>query len=469
MAWGKRLIILLSVVLFLVLWEVTYRLELIAAGLGHPVGIFLMLSNSTFLGRFALMLAQVAFASLFGGGIGKFSGQMIIRSSWLTQATIRFLRLGLWLPFLIYWTLPIWPPREEYVYDSIIWAWLASVTAAALFACYSYLTTLSALELKWSDVRTYLAREVVLQSFLIAVISQFWTGPYSWVWFAGAEVERVYAAALLLVSFVFLLGLVFRSNFGQTAQVRGNILVKEIDNSNWSSLAGAFLLAVLCLVFWQLLSAPLAPYLLISPPLDVFRTVYRLLVRGSHIRYVEPIFWQHIGVSLVETVGGLIFSGVIALIVSDRLAKNAGFRRFAFPLLPLTYVTPIVLPIFVIQWVGGYTGPWRVALGSASLAFFPYLRVFWGLVDRPLACRLLLAIDDALPFALLGAILGEAINAVAGLGYFMVVTSRGRDTIIEGLAAALITVLLLAVLSSVLRLMAKRLCFSTSLQHETSI
>ncbi|MBI4488709.1 MAG: hypothetical protein HY694_06455 [Deltaproteobacteria bacterium] len=445
----------------LLLWELLYYWRLIdPVRFSHPIATIQVLGKS--LGGFTMMLLQLTFASLLGSGIGFALGGLITRSTWLTQAVLRFLRLGLWLPFLIYWPLPIWPPRENYKYDPIFWAWIATAAAVILSACYHHLTARFTLGLEWREARAQVVKAVILQSLFICVISQGWVSPYGWNWFllpGQGEVAAVYTALVLLAVFVFLIGLVFQSDFEQTAAYRGMVVVREVASTSWRSLMGAIVFTIVCLVLWHLITRPLYPYLLIGTPLDVLSIGYRLLTEGTSFPDMDSTLWRHIGISLIEVLGGLFLGGVAGLVTFRGLSTHNTLKTWLLPFLPLTYVVPIVLPLIVIHWVGRYTGPWRITLGVALLTFFPFIHVLWGLRARPTLCRILLATDEALPFAFVAMIIGEAMNGVAGLGYFMVVARVTRNTVDAGLAASLLTVALFVILSASLRSLVKQTYF----------
>jgi hypothetical protein len=89
---------------------------------------------------------------------------------------------------------------------------------------------------------------------------------------------------------------------------------------------------------------------------------------------------------------------------------------------------------------------------AASLSFFPFVQALWGLRNQPIKVQLLLAADDALPFAFVGMLFGETMNAVAGLGFMLSTTQR----LSESLAVSVAALGLLIGLSSGLRWETKR-------------
>ena len=446
----------------LLLWEVLYYLKLVdSVRFSHPLGVVQALGRS--LSGFSMMLVHFTFAALLGGGLGFVLSRFIIRSTWLTQATLRFLRIGLWLPFLIYWPLPTWPPRDNYRYDPIFWAWIVSVWAVAMSACYHHLTARFVLALEWREARTQVLKAVILHALFISVVSQGWVVPYGWNWFpmpGQGEVAVIYASLVLLAALVFTINLAFQADFEQTAGYRGKVIVKEVATRTWGSLAGVVVITAACFVLWFLISRPLYPYLFVGTPLDVLLIAYRLLMEEISLPNMDSTLWRHAGISLAEVFGGLILGGVAGLATFGILSGREKSANRMLLFLPLTYIVPIILPLILIHWIGGYTGAWRITLGVALLIFFPFIHVLWGLRDRPAFFRILLATDEALPFAFVAMIIGEAMNAIAGLGYFMVVARVMGNNVGAGLAASLLTVVFLVLLSSTLRCFAQQLYFS---------
>jgi ABC-type nitrate/sulfonate/bicarbonate transport system permease component len=397
---------------------------------------------------FIVMLTQVVLISLLGGALGVGVGSLIFRGPWLTRAALRFLRIGMWVPFLASSALQM--------------VWLVGLAAVTLAACYYYLASRFILGLDWRNARPQVLRSTILQAFFISFISQVWD-PQGFKWFVITEPGWVfvgYATLILVLVFLVIVDLVFPSSFDQTSTIRGTILWREMAAINAKSIYGAFLLWIACLVFWQLLSAA-GLYPLISSPPDTLTMVYRLLITA------DTLILKDIGVSLLELFEGLVVGGLGALIISKALGTNETFRRWMLSLLPLTYVVPFVFSLFIMHWIGGYTGPWRIALGAGFLTFFPFIQAMWGLQEHRLACRVLIAVDEALPFAFVAMLFGETINAVTGLGFFTVV-ARASLKVDQAIATSMITLALFILLSAMLRGLAKRLYFPPALAASNS-
>src|SRR2546427_1615981 len=255
--------------------------------------------SSDFLLRFFVMMIAVALTSLLGGVIGIGSGVLMARNSKFARMAIRFLRLGLWFPFLVSW---------------VFWSsWIPAVTAVILASCYYYLSA------KLTGVGLpQVIRSTVLQALLFLLVSQVWLGrEYGWDWFMEGALGY---SVLILAVFLFFLDRFFRSDFDQAAKQRGAILVKQLG-SRGSPPWGKALLAGACII----------PSLFFTGPI-----------------------WKDIGISLFEMLGGLVLAGCIALIFVRGLSANVAAKRWAFMLLPLTLHHPHPSPTFFAPSVGSY-------------------------------------------------------------------------------------------------------------------
>ena len=94
-----------------------------------------------------------------------------------------------------------------------------------------------------------------------------------------------------------------------------------------------------------------------------------------------------------------------------------------------------------------------------AVSFLPFAQSLWGLRDQAVVSRILLALDNALPYAFVGMLFGELWAATAGLGFFLVV-ARALGNRTEALATSLITLGLMLSVSFTLRFVIRRLCRS---------
>jgi hypothetical protein len=70
--------------------------------------VFQILTNTVFLNGWAVVLLSALTTTILAGGPGVALGYMIHKRELLSYYTLRFLRLGLWLPVYLFWGLSVW-------------------------------------------------------------------------------------------------------------------------------------------------------------------------------------------------------------------------------------------------------------------------------------------------------------------------------------------------------------------------
>lgn len=161
----------------------------------------------------------------------------------------------------------------------------------------------------------------------------------------------------------------------------------------------------------------------------------------------------------------MVSGGSLALIVFALLSPIT-LRNLLFLLLPLTYISSLVLWLLVFVFLfffhlvepgwQGFIYFWNKVIAVGCLTFFLWVQALWGLRNHSWPFCILLAVDDALPIAFVAMLFGELMAATAGLGFVMTVASATYQYD-KGLAGFLITAGLLAGISSSLRFVAKKL------------
>ncbi len=251
-----------------------------------------------------------------GGLIGIALGSVIIRSSRLVEASLRFLRIAQWVPFILWWPIAaqlLIPPDGRITRYFFIWA--IGAPAVALAACYHYLSARFTLGLEWQRVIFEVGRAIVLQGLFMSLMLALsvWSEPLL-VYPGNENVTRHYVVMVSLALFLIVLKWVFRSSLDHTANVRKEILFAELNGRNGVSLWDATLLVLLCLLAWQFLSA--IGYLRLTP-VSVLKALLLLLSVGDILK--------DMGVSLLEVLGGLVLSGGAALVLARGLSGSARF------------------------------------------------------------------------------------------------------------------------------------------------
>src|SRR5665213_1073723 len=230
-------------------------------------------------------------------------------------------------------------------------------------------------------------------------------------------------------------------------------------------LGGGFMLAcqvalgVALLLLWQGASDRLVDSFFISNPIAVGERLYGWIADGS--------LFLHIWATVYETLLGFIIGAVIGAVLGVWLGVSPFASRLLNPYLGALNALPKVAlaPLFVLWFGLGIES--KIALAAVLVLFLVFLNTFAGVrqVDQDLidGARLMRAtrmqlvtkviVPSALswvfaglrvsvPYALIGAVLGEMIASNRGLGYLVQYSGAQFDT--AGVFAVLIVIALLA-------------------------
>jgi NitT/TauT family transport system permease protein len=214
------------------------------------------------------------------------------------------------------------------------------------------------------------------------------------------------------------------------------------------------------LLIWQGASGRLVDSFFISNPVDVGARLYRWTVDGS--------IFGHVGATLYATAMGFIIGSVGGALLGVWLGVSPFASRLLSPYLNALNALPKVAlaPLFVLWFGLGIES--KIALAAVLVLFLVFLNTFAGVreVDQDLidGARLMRAtraqvilkvvipsamswvfagLKIAMPYALIGAVLGEMIAANRGLGYLVQFSGSQFDT--AGVFAVLFVIALLAV------------------------
>jgi hypothetical protein len=415
------------------------------------------------------MVLQIGIVSALAGGVGLASGELVLCHDGCTQSMIRFLRLGRWLPFFVVWAAPIWwirwsqalniPASTEPVLQLVI----AIFPAMVFTACYFYLSVRYTLRLDRRAAAFAVLLPILSDALLLTLLLQvtLYANANGWPWFAPLLPDwraRPSAAVLLVGGFSFLLHRIGSSTLGKTATLNGATIVGQLRETNWTSRLGAAILWVLCFALWYRLFVLLRDIFAIAPLREVSRAAHRLLTTGYVTASTQEPLWLDVAVSSQELAEGLLLTGIVGIIAvkAVQFAADSTLRSSWF--FAATHTVPVVLAILSIAWIG--VGHWFRATIVAAVSLLPFVQSLWGLRDRPLFSRILLALDSALPYAFIGMLFAQLFASTAGLG-FLIVVMRAEGNRTEALATSLITFGLLVVVSLALRLVAKTIAAST--------
>ncbi len=204
-------------------------------------------------------------------------------------------------------------------------------------------------------------------------------------------------------------------------------------------------------------------------PSGVAATIWRWITRGTP---AGPL-WQHVAVTLEETILAFLIGVLVGVVAGFALARNRTLAAVFGPYVRMGNAIPRVIlgSIFVI-WLGlGMAS--KVALGVTLTFFIVFFNAFQGVreVDPNLVnnARILgasprqLSFDVMLPsalswittslhtsfgFALIGAVVGEFLGATQGLGY-LVATAQGAFNA-NGVFAAMVILSVVALIADAL-------------------
>jgi NitT/TauT family transport system permease protein len=219
-------------------------------------------------------------------------------------------------------------------------------------------------------------------------------------------------------------------------------------------------LGIAILFVWQGASGRLVDNFFISNPLDVMQRLVQWTTSGS--------IFLHIWATFYATVVGFFVGAAVGLVLGIWLGVSPFMNRLLSPYLWALNALPKVAlaPLFVLWFGLGIES--KIALAAVLVLFLVFLNTLAGVreVDQDLidSARLMRAtrmqviskvivpsalswvfagLKISVPYALIGAVLGEMIAANRGLGYLVQYSGSQFDT--AGVFAVLIVIALLAV------------------------
>jgi len=220
-------------------------------------------------------------------------------------------------------------------------------------------------------------------------------------------------------------------------------------------IVGGFLLA------WQLGSGSVIPEFFVSKPSIIIAKFWLWVVNGS--------LFFHAGITVVEALAGFLLGGLAGLSIGMLLGRNELLGKVFDPIIVVFYSIPKVAlaPLFVI-WLG-IGIEMKIVLTGTIVFFLVFLSTYTGVrnvsrelvaimklmgaTERQVVFKLVLpsavtwvfaGLRLSVPYALIGAVVGELIAANRGLGYLLSNAAGQFDT--AGVFAALIGLIILAIL-----------------------
>ncbi len=222
------------------------------------------------------------------------------------------------------------------------------------------------------------------------------------------------------------------------------------------------LLLVGALLFlWDLSASTIADEFFISRPSIVAAKVWELVSSGRLL--------YHGWITVVETLGGFVSGAAAGIVVGLLLGRNQGLARLLDPILTAVNSLPKVAlaPLF-IMWFGIDIGM-KIVLTATIVFFLVFTNTYNGVrsvdvqlleilrlmgarehhlitkVIVPSALQWVFAgLQLSIPYALIGAVVGEIMAANRGLGFLLQDAAGQLDT--GGVFAALLAIIVLALL-----------------------
>ena len=233
------------------------------------------------------------------------------------------------------------------------------------------------------------------------------------------------------------------------------------------------LLAVAVLAVWQLASGTLVAEFFISKPTAILDALRKLVVSGN--------LFFHVGITATEAFVGFVIGAAAGIAAGVLLGRIHFLADLLQPFILAFYSLPKIAlaPLFIL-WIGIGMNM-KIVLTGTVVFFLVFLNTFTGVrtVARELEAILHLmganerhvltkvvlpsaitwvfaGLRISVPYALIGAIVGELIAANRGLGFLLANASGQFDT--AGVFAALLVIMALAfILNALVRLAEIRL------------
>jgi NitT/TauT family transport system permease protein len=228
----------------------------------------------------------------------------------------------------------------------------------------------------------------------------------------------------------------------------------------WLQIFGWRLLIVVAgLSFWQFASGRLIKAFWISSPSDIWKQLVDWIVTGD--------LWIHLEVTLTETVMGFVFGAVAGVLFGLALGLNRRLAAVLDPFIVAFYSLPKIAlaPLFILWFGVGLAS--KVVLATFVVFFLVFYNTYAGtlaveseLVDvlrlmgasrAQIVRKVILpsaliwiftGMKSSVPYALIGAVVGEMMASNRGLGYLIQAAAGQYDT--GGVFAALFVLMIIA-------------------------
>lgn len=222
---------------------------------------------------------------------------------------------------------------------------------------------------------------------------------------------------------------------------------------------GRLLFILLLLVIWELSSGRIVAEYMVSRPTEIGKTFFEWLMDGTLL--------YHTSITATEAFLGFLIGGTAGMAFGVLLGRRQLLAEFLDPMIMAFYSMPklALAPLFII-WLG-IDMTMKVVLTAVIVFFLVFLNTYSGVksVSRELESILYLmgaserhvllkvvvpscvtwvftGLRISVPYALIGAIVGELMASNQGLGSLLVLSQGQFDT--AGVFAALAAIVTLA-------------------------
>lgn len=218
-------------------------------------------------------------------------------------------------------------------------------------------------------------------------------------------------------------------------------------------------IAVVGLALWEAVSGRLIKSFWISAPSAIWAQLMAWVDSGD--------LWMHVEITLTETILGFVFGAVSGIAVGLALGLNKRLAAVLDPFIIAFYSLPKIAlaPLFILWFGVGLLS--KVVLATFVVFFLVFYNTYagtlaveqelvdvlrlmgatrWQIVRKVILPSVLLWIFTGMkisvPYALIGAVVGEMMASNKGLGYLIQASAGQYDT--SGVFAALFVLMLIA-------------------------
>ena len=206
----------------------------------------------------------------------------------------------------------------------------------------------------------------------------------------------------------------------------------------------ALLPGLVLLLLWQWASGRIIRTIYVSKPTDIARRLYEIFATGT--------IYPDLATTAQELVLGYLFGAAVGIVTGYTLARSPRLAAVFEPYVMAFYGIPKIAlaPLFIV-WFG--IGVWsKVALAATMVFFLVFYNVYMGVraVDRDVvnmtmilgasesqltrhvylpaaAPFVIMGMRMAIPYSVIGVIVGEFTSSTRGLGLFIVQASSNYD------------------------------------------